>query len=364
MKIVNIVGARPNFIKIAPLLSEMKKVNSFETVLLHTGQHYDYAMSERFFKELEIPEPDFHLNVGSSSHGKQVANIMRHFDDYCENENPDLVMVVGDVNSTVACSLVAAKRGIKVGHVEAGIRSRDRRMPEEINRIITDSVTDFFFPPTEEAVANLLKEGHDSSNIHLVGNIMIDTLRQQQDAIDASDIIEKSGLKANEYALLTLHRPSNVDNAENLKEIVDALLAIQSKIKIVFPVHPRTKKQLIKFGLYDMLEDHPGILILNPLGYHAFGKLVKNARFVLTDSGGIQEETTIYKIPCLTLRENTERMVTVDIGTNELLGSNGNKIIECSNKILNGDWKKGDIPQLWDGKTASRIVGFLQKIKR
>lgn len=362
MKIVNVVGARPNFVKIAPLMHRMRQMASINPVLLHTGQHYDYTMSERFFKELDIPEPDIHLNVGSSSHGRQVADIMRSFDDYCEKEEPDLVLVVGDVNSTMACSLVAAKRKIKVAHVEAGIRSWDRSMPEEVNRIVTDSVSDYFFPPSGDAVDNLLREGHAPADIHLVGNIMIDTLYMQQAKIDSSGILDSLHLAKGDYALLTLHRPSNVDDKKNITEIVNALIDIQEKINIVFPVHPRTEKQLKKFDLYDRLSRYPGILLIDPLGYHDFGKLVKNAHFVLTDSGGIQEETTVYNIPCLTIRDNTERPITIEMGTNELVGASRDRIIDSSERILANKWKKGTVPDLWDGKTSERIVQTLLEI--
>lgn len=363
MKVVNIVGARPNFVKIAPLMQAMAKSALVDPVLLHTGQHYDYNMSESFFKDLEIPEPDVYLNVGSASHGKQVAKIMKKFDEYCENHHPDLVVVVGDVNSTMACSLVAVKRHIKVAHIEAGIRSYDRGMPEEVNRIVTDSVADLLLPPSKDAVENLLKEGHTSEQIHLVGNIMIDTLLKNQQKILHSDILQQLNIIRQEFALLTLHRPSNVDDPKSLINIIEALEEIQDRIKIVFPIHPRTKKKMEEFGLMNRIYQFENIILTEPLGYFDFGKLVYDAKFVMTDSGGIQEETTVYQIPCITIRDNTERPVTILEGTNELAGSDKNMIVDFANKILNGNWKTGSIPELWDGKTADRIVNVFENLK-
>ena len=337
-------------------MAQMAKSGVINPVLLHTGQHYDFSMSESFFNELGIPRPDVYLNVGSASHGKQVAMIMQKFDDYCEKHKPDLALVVGDVNSTMACSLVATKRGIKVAHVEAGIRSYDRSMPEEVNRIVTDSVTDYFFPPSTDAVENLLKEGHLEKDIFLVGNIMIDTLKMQETNIDASDILHELSLHPHEYVLLTLHRPSNVDDADTLGNIIRAIEHIQKKKKVIFPVHPRTELRFKEFGMSKKLDGLKNLSRIAPLGYFDFGKLVKNAGFVLTDSGGIQEETTIYGAPCITLRENTERPITVSVGTNELAGSDTDKIIALSEKIFAGNWKKGSVPPLWDGKTSQRIV--------
>lgn len=363
MKVVNIVGARPNFVKIAPLMQSMAKSSIIDPILLHTGQHYDYNMSERFFKDLGIPEPDVYLNVGSDTHGKQVAKIMKKFDDFCEEYKPDLVVVVGDVNSTMACSLVAVKRHIKVAHVEAGIRSYDRGMPEEVNRIVTDSVADILLPPSKDAVDTLLKEGHDNDQIHLVGNIMIDTLLKNQQKILQSDILQQLKIERQAYTLLTLHRPSNVDNVKSLKNIIEALEEIQNRIKIVFPIHPRTKKKIEEYGLMNRIQQSENIILTDPLGYFDFGKLVYDAKFVMTDSGGIQEETTVYQIPCITIRDNTERPVTILEGTNELAGSDKKKIVDFANKILEGNWKKGSIPELWDGKTADRIVNVFENLK-
>jgi len=341
-------------------MAAMTKSTDIEPILVHTGQHYDYDMSESFFKELNIPKPDVHMGVGSATHAKQVAMIMEAFDDFCEKENPDLVLVVGDVNSTMACTLVASKRGIKTAHVEAGIRSYDQSMPEEINRMVTDSITDFFFPPSQDAVENLLREGHDKNKIFLVGNIMIDTLMSQQAKIDQSAIHERLNIAPKEYALLTLHRPSNVDEKEHLESILNAMDHIQQKMKIVFPIHPRSTKMLKEFQLYDTLKNMQNVILTEPLGYHDFGRLVKESYFVITDSGGIQEETTVYGIPCITLRENTERPITMTEGTNVLAGSDTDKIVTFAERILAGNWKKGKIPELWDGQTASRIVKIIQ----
>ncbi len=363
MKVVNIVGARPNFVKIAPLMQTMIDSSFINPILLHTGQHYDYEMSESFFRELEIPEPDVYLNVGSASHGKQVARIMKRFDDFCEQHQPDLVVVVGDVNSTLACSLVAVKRHIQVAHIEAGIRSYDRGMPEEVNRIVTDSVADLLLSPSRDAVENLIKEGHPAEQIHFVGNIMIDTLLKNQQKILSSNILQTLNIKPKEYALLTLHRPSNVDDMLSLVNIIEALEVIQHRTKIVFPVHPRTKKKLEEFGLLSRISQIDNIILTEPLGYIDFGKLEHDAHFVMTDSGGIQEETTVYHIPCITIRNSTERPVTILEGTNELAGSRKEKIIELATQIMDGKWKKGTIPELWDGKTSERIVNIIEKLK-
>lgn len=362
IKIINIVGTRPNFMKIAPIMQFMKASKRIEPVLLHTGQHYDVQMSDTFFDELKIPRPDISLEIGSDTHAKQVARIMEKFDEVCDEMQPDAILVVGDVNSTMACSLVAAKKGIKIIHVEAGIRSGDRTMPEEINRLVTDSIADYLLPPSQDAVDNLLTEGHSAGSIHLVGNIMIDTLLMHQVEINASPILNTLGLKEKEYVALTLHRPSNVDDPVVFKRILEALRIIQTRIRIVFPIHPRTRKMIKDLDLGSMVDAMPGLVLCDPLGYFDFGRLVSGSKFVLTDSGGIQEETTVYGIPCITIRENTERPITITQGTNELAGSNTGKIVDYAFQILDGKWKKGSIPQLWDGKTAERIVAFLEKV--
>ncbi len=361
MKIINIVGARPNFIKIAPIMRQMRKSSVIEPILLHTGQHYDIEMSKRFFQELDIPSPDISLEVGSDSHAKQVARIMERFDVVCDSQKPDAILVVGDVNSTMACSLVAAKKSIKIIHVEAGIRSFDREMPEEINRMVTDAITDLLLPPSRDAVDNLLKEGHPAGKIHLVGNIMIDTLMNSRPQIMKSGIFHQLGIEERNYALVTLHRPSNVDNISDFKRILLALAKIEERLPIVFPVHPRTRKILDDPQLQVITGNMPRLILCDPLGYFDFGRLVAGCRMVITDSGGIQEESTVYGIPCITIRENTERPITIWEGTNELAGTDTLKIINFANQILDGKWKTGKIPELWDGHTAERIISCIEK---
>lgn len=342
-------------------MRQMRKSSIIEPILLHTGQHYDIEMSKRFFQELNIPSPDISLEVGSDSHAKQVARIMERFDDVCDNQKPDGILVVGDVNSTMACSLVAAKKGIKIIHVEAGIRSFDREMPEEINRMVTDAITDLLLPPSRDAVDNLLKEGHPASKIHLVGNIMIDTLMDSQAQIMKSEILRQLGIEERNYTLVTLHRPSNVDNISDFKRILLALAKIQERLPMVFPVHPRTRKILDDPELKAITSNMPRLVLCDPLGYFDFGRLVSGCRMVITDSGGIQEESTVYGIPCITIRENTERPITLWEGTNELAGTDTAKIINFANQILDGKWKTGKIPELWDGHTAERIIGCIEK---
>lgn len=360
MKIINVVGARPNFMKIAPIIKEMKKHKEFEHVLLHTGQHYDQEMSKLFFEDLELPAPDIYLGVGSGSHAEQTARIMLEFEKVLLKEKPDLVIVVGDVNSTIACALTAVKLFIPVAHVEAGLRSYDRTMPEEINRTLTDSIADYLFTTCREANKNLLKEGISKEKIHFVGNVMIDSLLSHIGKASHSDILDKLNLQPKEYAALTLHRPSNVDDLETFVEILDALEEIQKRIKIIFPAHPRTTKKIEEFGLIAKIEKMANFKILPPIGYLDFLKLMSEAKFILTDSGGIQEETTILKIPCLTLRKNTERPITVMEGTNIVVGTDKAKIIRESLRIIAGKGKKGRAPELWDGRAAERIVGVLR----
>jgi UDP-N-acetylglucosamine 2-epimerase (non-hydrolysing) len=366
-KIIIVAGARPNFVKIAPLIREFNKHKSrFDVSLVHTGQHYDFEMSEVFFQNLEIPKPDIYLNIGSASHAVQVAKIMVAFEKIVLKEQPDLVIVVGDVNSTAACSLVASKLSIEIAHVEAGLRSFDRTMPEEINRIVTDSLSDLLFVSEASGIKNLKKEGVNSGKVHFAGNVMIDTLLSNMKKIRKSGILESlsskrvdDGIKPGYYSVLTLHRPSNVDSEETLSEIYDILLAVSQKIKIVYPVHPRTKNMIKTHNFLEKFEGLDNLLMIDPVGYIDFIKLVKESKFVLTDSGGIQEETTVLKVPCLTMRENTERPVTVKEGTNILAGRNKTKIVNAVNKILQGKWKKSKVPEFWDGKTAQRIVKVL-----
>ena len=361
MKIINVVGARPNFMKIAPIMRALKQhPDIFEPILVHTGQHYDSQLSESFFKTLDIPQPDINLEVGSASHAVQTAKIMADFEKVLDQEKPDLVVVVGDVNSTVACTLTAVKKWIPVAHIEAGLRSRDRRMPEEINRIVTDSLSDYLFTTSVDADENLLQEGVPSDRIFFVGNVMIDTLLTQRERALTLPTLEQLHLEKKQYALLTLHRPSNVDHQEILSGIIDALESVQEQITIVFPIHPRTRKSLKDFGLLSRLENLPNLRSITPVNYLEMLNLMANAQMVLSDSGGIQEETTILGVPCLTLRENTERPVTVIEGTNLIIGNDPQRIVaECS-QILAGEGKQGRVPKLWDGRAAERIADILR----
>jgi UDP-N-acetylglucosamine 2-epimerase (non-hydrolysing) len=360
VKIINVVGARPNFMKIAPLMTEMKKHPGHITpLLLHTGQHYDEKMSDLFFRELGIPKPDIYLGVGSDTHARQVAKIMMEFDEICTRENPDAILVVGDVNSTMACSLVAAKRDIKIIHMEAGLRSYDRTMPEEINRLVTDTLADLLLIPSEDAIENLHKEGIADEKIHLVGNVMIDTLFHFLPLAKNSKIMGQLKVEKGNFVLVTLHRPSNVDTVENLKKILETLVAIQKTTPVVFPIHPRTLKNIEVLGLKDLIKDVPNLILTEPLGYLDFQQLMSNSLLVVTDSGGLQEETTALKIPCITVRENTERPVTISLGSNELIGMDMEKLLNLYYKAKEGKWKSSSIPELWDGKTSERVVQVL-----
>ena len=356
MKIACVVGARPNFMKIAPILVAMKDYPKMEPILIHTGQHYDYEMSQVFFDELEIPKPDVYLGVGSGSHAVQTAKIMIGFEETINQYKPDAILVVGDVNSTLACALVGAKLCIPVIHVEAGIRSFDRTMPEEINRILTDVISDFLLTPTEDANENLRKDGISEEKMHLVGDVMIDTLMKYREKASSNGILKDLGLDNKSYALMTLHRPSNVDVKENLSGILDALEEIQRSIKIVLSIHPRTKAKIKEFELKEKLSGMKNMIITEPLGYIKFMGLMINAKFVLTDSGGMQTETTVLNIPCITIRENTERPETIREGTNTLVGNNTQLIIEECQKILDKKGKSGSYPSIWDGHTAERIA--------
>jgi UDP-N-acetylglucosamine 2-epimerase (non-hydrolysing) len=358
-----VAGARPNFMKIAPLCREFQRYKSqFKTLLIHTGQHYDFEMSETFFKDLKIPKPYVHLNIGSGTHTVQTANVMTAFEKVLLKEKPCLVIVVGDVNSTLACSLVATKMDVKVAHVEAGLRSFDRSMPEEVNRIVTDSLSDYLFVSEESGCQNLKKEGIHRKKIHFVGNTMIDTLLFNMPKINKSKILNTLDLKPNTYAVMSLHRPSNVDFKEPFIEILDVLKSCTKKIKLVYPVHPRAKKMMLVHALKKDFDNLDNLLMIDPLGYIDFMNLIKKSRFALTDSGGIQEETTVLKIPCLTMRENTERPVTIDKGTNILVGRNKARILKNVNGILKRESYRGRrAPRLWDGKTAQRIVKILSQ---
>jgi UDP-N-acetylglucosamine 2-epimerase (non-hydrolysing) len=362
MKIACVVGARPNFMKIGPVIEAARAHPGLEMLLVHTGQHYDAAMSQSFFDDLGLPVPDVDLEIGSDSHARQTARVMIAFEEWALANRPEYVLVVGDVNSTLAASLVAAKLRIRLGHVEAGLRSRDRDMPEEINRLATDAVADDLFTSCADAAPNLLQEGTDPAKIHFVGNVMIDSLIRHRERARESGILETLGVSEKEYTLVTLHRPSNVDDPGTFRGILGALGALSEQKPVLFPVHPRTRRRVAEFGLEPVLERHPDLRLLDPLGYLDFLALQERAALVVTDSGGIQEETTYLQVPCLTVRHNTERPVTVTEGTNELVGTDEERIVEAGRRALGGDWKKGRIPELWDGKAGERIAAMLAGI--
>ncbi|HKJ27402.1 MAG TPA: UDP-N-acetylglucosamine 2-epimerase (non-hydrolyzing) [Anaerolineales bacterium] len=352
-KIHLIVAARPNYMKIAPLYHALKTEDWIQPVLIHTGQHYDYNMSEAFFNDLGLPEPDVFLNVGSGTHAEQTSKVMLGYEKVCMEAPPDLVVVVGDVNSTMAVAITAKKLHLQVAHLEAGLRSSDRRMPEEINRIVTDALSDILWTPSPDGDEHLHGEGIPAEKIVRVGNIMMDSYEMMRPKIEANTILDDMGLAARSYGVVTMHRPSNVDHKEKLTAITATMAEICAELPLVFPLHPRTKKQLEAFGLYEKFADTPGLHLVEPLGYLPFMKLVSSARLVITDSGGIQEETTYLNIPCLTLRDNTERPVTLTEGTNKLV--NADTLMENFHKAMRGDWPDGVKPDLWDGKTALRI---------
>lgn len=355
--IILVVGARPNFMKIAPIQKELDS-RGIPNILLHTGQHYDDNMSKVFFDDLKMKKPDIYLGIGSGSHATQTAKVMVEFEQVCSQYNPSMVVVVGDVNSTLACSLVSAKLNIKCAHVEAGLRSFDREMPEEINRIVTDSICDILLTPSDDGDENLLNEGVDESKIHMVGNVMIDSLLNNLDVAKNLDVIAKYGI-SKDYVLVTLHRPSNVDEKSVFSDIISALEELSGDVEFVFPMHPRTKKMAEKFQLYGRIESISGMKITEPAGYLEFISLMSKSKLVLTDSGGLQEETTALGIPCLTIRENTERPVTITQGTNQLVGTDRERIVQSGKEALQGHGKAGQIPKFWDGKTSARIVDVL-----
>jgi len=359
IKVINVVGARPNFMKVAPIVEAMKRrEREFTPLVVHTGQHYDAAMSDTFFSDLDLPQPDVYLGVGSASHAAQTAAVMERFEPVLIEEKPDWVLVVGDVNSTLACALVCVKLGVKVAHVEAGLRSRDRTMPEEINRLLTDQIADLLFTPSADADNNLLAEGIPAERIRLVGNVMIDSLIKHLPRAQESDTIRQD-LQLNDYAVLTLHRPSNVDDLTTLKRILEAIEEIGKRIPVVFPVHPRTKKMILELPSIERLANTVGLWFIPPLGYLDFLGLYSRARLVLTDSGGIQEETSVLGIPCLTLRENTERPITVTMGTNKIVGTDTEKIVDAAFAALAETAKPAVRIPLWDGHTAERILDAL-----
>ncbi len=358
MKIISVCGARPNFMKIAPLMRAFAARPAVRPLLVHTGQHYDEAMSKAFFDDLHIPRPDINLEVGSGSHAAQTGLIMQRFEPVVLNERPDAVLVVGDVNSTIACALVSVKLHVPVVHVEAGLRSFDRTMPEEINRVLTDQLSALLFVTEPAGARNLEREGLDARKIHVVGNVMIDTLLAHRELAAQSAVLERFALEPGRYGVLTLHRPANVDDPAVLAALLDALEEIQRQVPLVFPVHPRTRGNLQRTGQLARLQAMAGMRLVDPLGYLDFLKLMSHARVVLTDSGGIQEETTVLGVPCLTLRENTERPITVEQGTNQVVGLSPPRIVAAFERIQSGQVQHR-VPDLWDGRAAERIADIL-----
>ena len=352
-----IVGARPNFMKIAPILEEMRRRPAFCPRLIHTGQHYSPEMSASFFADLGMSEPDINLEVGGGTHTAQTAAVMQRLEPELTQHRPDILLVVGDVNSTMAATLVAAKLGIPVAHVEAGLRSFDRRMPEEINRLVTDALSDYLFASEPSGVRNLVAEGVSQSKIHFVGNVMIDTLMKFRAKAAANDIVERLGLTSHGYAVATLHRPSNVDDTEHLAALVGVLKEVSRRLPVVFPVHPRTRQRMMVEGEADGSQ----LILTQPLGYIEFLRLTSEARLVLTDSGGIQEETTFLQVPCLTLRENTERPVTIEQGMNRLVGTDPAKVLRTALATLDSAPEKARIPELWDGAASARILDVIER---
>ena len=359
MRLTCVVGARPNFMKVAPILEAAKAVQGVNCRLVHTGQHYDERMSTLFFTELGLPQPDVYLGIGAGNHAQQTARVMIEFDAALERDGSNCVLVVGDVNSTIACALVAAKRGIPVAHVEAGLRSGDRTMPEEINRILTDQISDFLFTTERSAAENLTREGIPGERIHFVGNVMIDTLLKHRERARSLSVLTQLGLETKRYAVCTLHRPSNVDTREAAVNTVAAVEVLAARLPVVFPIHPRTRARFGDCGLLERLESHPGIRLVEPQGYLDFLALTDNARVVFTDSGGIQEETTALGVPCLTFRENTERPITVTEGTNRLIGLDPTRLGKELDRVLAEDTPQSRGPELWDGHAAERIVAVL-----
>jgi len=366
LKIVNVAGARPNFMKIAPIVAAMKRrASEFQQILVHTGQHYDANMSDAFFRDLDLPQPDIYLGVGSASHAVQTAAVMQAFEPFVLREQPDWVIVVGDVNSTLACALVCAKVGVKTAHVEAGLRSRDRSMPEEINRLLTDQIADLLFTPSRDADKNLIAEGIPVERIRFVGNIMIDSMLGNLDRAKSSTVRSDLGVDDKDYAVLTLHRPSSVDDRAAFTRVLEALEQIAERLPIIFPAHPRARKMIREHGLGELVEKTKGLRLIEPLGYLDFLNLMSGARVVLTDSGGIQEETTVLGIPCVTLRENTERPITVEMGTNTIVGTDTARIVSAAQAALENpsNGNQPIIPPLWDGHTAERIMSELIRAK-
>ncbi len=378
MKVIQVVGARPNFMKVAPLHRAIQKLAGWTSKIVHTGQHFDAKMSDVFFTQLELPTPDFFLGIGGGSHTEVTAKIMVAFEKIVEAEQPNLIIVVGDVTSTLACTLVAIKMGIKVAHVEAGLRSFDRTMPEELNRILTDSVADYLFVTEESGLQHLKNEGVADERVFFSGNVMIDSLVRYQEKAKTTTILEDLGLATSDsrlataadrplattnYIVMTMHRPANVDTKEGLESILELIELSSKDTKIIFPIHPRTRAHIEKFGLAERLDQAQNLIMTEPLGYLEFIQLMSNATAILTDSGGIQEETTYLGVPCLTFRDSTERPITVTLGTNQLLSDlDPKKTYAALQEILAGKVKKGSIPPLWDGKAAERIAAQLAEI--
>jgi UDP-N-acetylglucosamine 2-epimerase (non-hydrolysing) len=360
-KVLHIVGARPNFMKVAPIHRAIRERGALAQILVHTGQHYDVKMSDVFFTDLGMPAPDVHLGIGSGSHTEQTARVMLELEKVFTQEKPDLVSVVGDVNSTLAGALVAAKMGIKLAHVEAGLRSGDLTMPEEINRLLVDRISDLLLTPSADADANLLREGIAPERIRMVGNVMIDSLLSAREQALRLSTLKDLGLTPRGYAVCTLHRASNVDDEGTLRGLLSALGHVASRLPVVFPVHPRTRKRIADLGLGPTLDRTPGLRLVDPMGYLEFLALTSQARLVFTDSGGLQEETTVLGIPCLTVRENTERPITVDVGTNLVVGTNPAHIQREADRILDGHEKKGRVPDRWDGRTGERIAQLYEE---
>lgn len=362
MKILSVVGARPNFMKISPFVDELEKYkNRFKHTLVHTGQHYDLSMSQRFFEQLGLKKPGINLEVGSASHAKQTARIMERFEDVCLEEKPDWIVVVGDVNSTMGCTLVASKLGIKVAHIEAGLRSFDRSMPEEINRVVTDALADLLFTPSRDGDANLRNEGVPEDKIHFVGNIMIDSLVKNLHQALNRRILHEMNVRENDFVYVTLHRPSNVDDKRTLQEIVRILKGLAKEIDVTLPLHPRTKQRMLDFGWSDLVASPPkGLRLINPVSYLDSLCLTARSRLVVTDSGGLQEESTYLQVPCLTLRPNTERPITISQGTNKL--TKVDSLWSDLERALNGKAVHGQIPELWDGQTAQRVVSVFSNL--
>ena len=360
MKILNVVGARPNFMKIAPIQRAFDRHPDLESKILHTGQHYDAKMSDIFFNQLEMPQPDYYLGVQGGSHAQQTARIMVEFEKILLEDSFDLVLVVGDVNSTIACALVASKLHIPIAHVEAGLRSGDRTMPEEINRVMTDSISDHLFVTEQSGMINLAKEGVPDEKVHFVGNVMIDSLVYFREKAQKADMLGQLNVEKDAYVAMTMHRPANVDNEAGLRKILKIIRNTAAHKTVVFPVHPRTSNNLKKFGLDTELQAIDNVILLEPLGYLEFINLLDNAFLVITDSGGIQEETTYLEVPCFTFRDTTERPVTITLGTNTLFADLDPVKIQASfEQLLNGTYRKGSIPPLWDGQAAQRIAEIL-----